>query len=224
MNECMNYVKKRAAEYLKPLGLMPNSTKRLWAEDNGFYLTYVDIAPWHDFGVCFDVAVQFLWRELNINYFEYSEPDPRIIISETQDLGGCISFDEFGWQEQLDKSLEAVCQKVVIYRALRDIRCVCESLKVRHDLLSTHYDYQKRDTTRATALALTGNIDEAKEIFNYSVLISTPEYRDDFSEECLKHIENGDFTESINLAINRQRQQFSKKWKPLKANEFPGFK
>jgi hypothetical protein len=209
----MKYVKKRTSDYLKPLGLIPNSVKSLWVDDNGFYLTYVELAPWNGFGVYINVAVQFLWNNISVNAFQYYETNSAIIVPETAVLGGCIMFEHNGWQNTLEMSLSKAVEQVTKYRMLKDYSQLCNQLKNRNDLFATQFaDYVYRDTDRAVALALDKRTNEALEIFDY---VSQTEQGKYYAEAHRAVIE-GRITDYVRETITKQRLLFSKKWPRLK--------
>lgn len=218
MDEYMKYVKKRTSEHLKPLGLIPNSTKSLWVDDNGFYLTYVELAPWNGFGVYLKVAVQFLWNSTPVNVFQYYEKHSAIIVPETAVLGGCIMFEQSGWQNTLEVSLAQAVERVTKYRRLKDYGYLCNQLKNRCDLFATQFtDYIYRDTDRAIALALDKRTNEALEIFDYVSQTEQGKYYID----AYRALKDGHITDYVKDIVTKQRHLFSKKWPRLNDLSWP---
>lgn len=130
-------IRQAAGEALKPLGLYQVGRSRLWAEDNGWYLTLVEFQPsgWSK-GSYLNVALHFLWEPADYISFNYP-------FSGQTRQNGFVAFS--GGEETFYEAMTAMAKKaaglVEEYRKFRELsyakRAILEGKRnSSHDILA----------------------------------------------------------------------------------------
>lgn len=134
-------IRKAANSVLKPNGLFQKGTSRVWIDDNGWYFIVVEFQPsnW-DKGTYLNVAVHFLWDEMDYLSFDYCIND-----ASASRISKFVSFDgneERFWGE-VHSLAEAAMTKVEQYRMLRDLKYARSAILKHHCPHKVHTLYQK---------------------------------------------------------------------------------
>lgn len=161
-------IKKRLKEYAKGYALIPNPSKSLWVDDNDFYVTVLEIQPWHGGGCFFNIHVAFLWYD----YFAYHYTDASLGQGRVSCEGiphGLITYDDPDNAEKVERLLLQGEAQIKAYRALKDIEVLIDRLENRRDLFYYQYpkDHLRCDEDLAFAYALHGDFEKTAAIFAY---------------------------------------------------------
>ena len=159
----LNEIKKRLAPWFMSHGLVSGCNKRIWFEDNGFYLTVVEIQPCKGMGFIINVGVNFLWKEFFGVSYDFAIKDIEVTVPNA--LFGAVMFDSENFEAELEYVLSETEKRIALYRELKDISVLDKRLESRCDaIVFMNKDFLKKDTSRGITRALLGDIKTASEI------------------------------------------------------------
>lgn len=214
-------VKKYMKSVLPDIGMAPNKSNRLWAEDHGYFFSLIELQPWYGAGCYINVAMTFLWSDCQV-VFGYFEPDSRIWTSETKVHGGLIMFDDPRRNFQITETLEAAIDRITDYRRFSDLGLMADALIARPSRnFREEADPKMFDHDSAIVQALLGNTELAGRMLDCQLERMSP-YPDGFRmlQEEIACLDNGSFVGYINAKIAFNRQAMYKKYPKIKKREF----
>ncbi len=159
----LNNVKKRLAPWLRQRGFISGNNRRILFEDNGFYLTVVEIQPCKGMGFIINVGVNFLWKEFYGVSYDYAMKDIEITVPNAP--FGAVLFDSENFEAELAYVLSEAENRIDFYRELKDISILDKRLESRCDaIVFMNKDFLKKDSSRGITRALLGDIQTASEL------------------------------------------------------------
>ena len=159
----LNEIKKRLAPWFKQHGLISGCNKRIWFEDNGFYLTVIEIQPCKGMGFIINVGVNFLWKEFFGVSYDFAMKDIEVAVPNAP--FGAVLFDSEKFEAELEHVLSETEKRIALYRELKDSSVLDKRLEGRCDaIVFMNKDFLKKDTSRGITRALLGDIKTASEI------------------------------------------------------------
>lgn len=214
-------VKKYMKSVLPDIGMAPNKSNRLWAEDHGYFFSLIELQPWYGAGCYLNVAMTFLWSVCQVE-FCYFEPDLRIWIPETKVHGGLIMFDDPRRNYQIAKTLEVAINRIIDYRSFSYLGLMADALIARPERnYRDKADPKMFDHDATIVQALLGNTELAKRMLNCQIeQLSLGSESLKMRQEELACLDNGTFAEYINAKIALNRQAMYKKYPKIKKREF----
>ena len=91
MNNYQSIIKQTAKDVLGNMGLYSNSSKRIWYDDNGFYLTIMEIAPCNVGGIFVNIGICPLWKK-SLALVNYDIPSGRLTSPEVPNFKEALLY------------------------------------------------------------------------------------------------------------------------------------
>lgn len=212
-------------ESFKKHGLICNSSKRLCADDHGFFLYVLSVRPCPIGGVYIETGVRFCWFNPDGSilfkfYFGNKFGDNRVRVDKymlwTQDSFDTQKILETpGAYEYVEKCL---FKNIDMYRELKNLKKFRKALIQRKDF---HYlqfgkNSKKRDVDLAIINYLLGNFDESRESLEYiTSIVGEREHFNKIINLCREKNIDYDY---INNEIMENRLSLQKHFKKLPVN------
>ena len=208
MTTKLDEVKKYFAPFFKEWGMMPIRNKRLWIDDNGYFLIVAEFQPLRAEAFFFNMAVHFSLVKREDIAYNFYHPDSRILVRKDQ-LMGAYLYDSPTFEEDLHLLTQQVFEKLQFYRNLRSLDFAIQALRNRRDLL--YFQYREKcnenDIYLGILQMLDGDANSAARVFN------NRKEQAPISLVLLEHITSKeDFEAFILQGVNDTRKNLSKKY------------
>ena len=207
----LDEVKKYFAPFLKEWGMMPICNKRLWVDDNGYFLITAELQPLRSEGFFFNMGVTFLWWKSESACYHFSHPDTRVLVRENQ-LMEVYFYDSPTFEEDLHLLMKLAFERLQYYRNLRSLNFAIYALRNRRDLLYCQYheNCNENDIHLGILQMLDGDATSATCVFN------NRKEQSRISRILLEHISSKeDFEAFLLQSANDARKSFSEKYHVL---------
>ena len=200
-------IKRKIAPYMKEIGLVSTAKQRIWFDDNGFFLTVVNIEPLGNDGFFLNVTVKFMWTTHEVISYDYYSGDSRIYAEENP-LTGAVYYHDPMLDEKIARLVDKARKKVTEYRGLREHGRYLKAIQSRRDFVRVaNRDHEKMDVDLGIARFFDGDHQSAIDIF--TVASEKSMVAKLLLEHCLS---KADFESFLISYINENRRQFAEKW------------
>ena len=229
-------IRECAKKIFEPEGFLLSTSKRSMVDDNGYFLTCVDVEPCNVGGIFITVYVYFLWYEsTNIIYHSFYDSQDRYgrYNSRITYLGK-NSYMEQGLLYGEDDSPEDFCNNICLfmtdalqvalsYRPKADIPTMYSALWNWKNPLCSDDDYKNSDFDIAMITALNHNTEKAKEILERIKQRSVCREQEYYISRLCHALSEGydSFCNMLLASIKQSRQEMSQKYKKL--SQFTGY-
>lgn len=195
-------------------GFVPNSGKRLFVKDFGFYAIVVEIITMRDsVGLYLNVGVKFFWQVRDHITYDYSDGDSRIDV-RNHPLGA-LMFDDLDADFKLITLIKDAMEKIRKYHELQDFDTLYDRIKNRNDsLIYLNRNYQKRDEDLAIVKMYKGEISDAKEILANAAVHNPTAQRLLEKTDSLESFES-ELIDVINECRSMMTKKFKNSLKPI---------
>ena len=192
----INDVKGYFGEAFTFQNMLSAKNKRLWIDDNTFYITIAEIQPLRSDGFFLNMGVKFMWHIPDSIIYEFVEGETRIFPQNPPLLEAAL-YDSPDFEKELAFMKQGALKKLQAYRELKNLDVLAIRLRERKDLF--YYTNQNNcndvDVSLAIVEMLRGNRAVAMNIFDNTrdnpltqELAPFCQSEEDFREELLRRI------------------------------------
>ena len=200
-------IKRKMAPYMKSLGLVSTAGQRIWFDDNGFFLTVVNIEPLGNAGFFLNVTVKFMWTTPEVISYDYYSGDSRIYANDNP-VTGAVCYDDPLLDEKIACIVDKAQKKITEYGRLREHGRYLKAIQSRNDFVRVaNRGHEKMDVDLGIARFFDGDHQSAIDIF--TVASEKSQIAKSFLEHCSSQV---DFESFLIYYINENRRQFAAKW------------
>ncbi|MBQ7355468.1 MAG: hypothetical protein IJW62_08125 [Clostridia bacterium] len=235
MNNYQSIIKQTAKDVLGNMGLYSNSSKRIWYDDNGFYLTIMEIAPCNVGGIFVNIGICPLWKK-SLALVNYDIPSGRLTSPEVPNFKEALLYCLVDQDEvNLDIALQpevfeyyfrklmalAKRQFEVGFKQLTDLNYFAQKLENRKDSGCRQRDGHAIDLDHAIVAMTAGDVEKGKALMEYAIAHSIRPKEVIKAEEMLVHTNSREeWLDYINRQIAEGRDLMSKQLKFLTKKSF----
>lgn len=243
MNPYQPIIKQTAKDVLGNIGLYSNTSKRYWYDDNGFFLTFLEIAPCNLGGVFLNMGIYPLWQKHPcFTWYPIDSYSGRITAPDVPNFHEALLYWEIFWNADfqhndvnfdkalsfeefelyLRKLLTAAKRKFEVdYKRYTDLDVFCYQLEHRKDTRCRRRDGHVIDLDHAIGEMTAGNVEKAKALMENAVAFSVRPQEVSTAQELLAHTNSREeWLAFLNDRIAHNRNTLASKFRFLTKKEF----
>lgn len=226
-------IRECAKEIFEPEGFLFSASKRSMADDNGYFLTCVDVEPCNVGGIFITVYVYFLWygstNIIHHSFYDYKDRygryDSRITyLGKNSFMEQCLLYEENDSPEDFCNDVHMFMTnalKVALsYRRKADISTMYSALWNWKNPLRPDDNYKNSDFDIAMITALNNKAEKAKEILDRIIQSMNDRTQEQYRHMVLEYNQalaesNDKFLRVLNKHIKDLRQKCQTKYKKI---------
>lgn len=238
MSDFDSIIKHTASDVLGGIGLYSNGSKRYWYDDNGFYLTLLEVAPCNLGGVFLNMGVYPFWRDCSsLSWHPIDSDSCRLTSPEVPQVAEAllywkkvgeadVDFDTPLSPEEFERYfrilLNIAKRKFEIdYKELTYLSVFCERYANRKDTWCVRENGRIIDLDHAIGEMTAGHREKARMLMQYALEYGTSSKTVDEASEMLLHTgSREDWLGYINGRVEKGRNALSAKLKFLNKRAF----